>query len=72
MERPLNVPIVTINMEQSREFDLKTLAQGEPFLRYALAFLIYLRFGTQEADSISDAYVAADIFTNQLTQDLKG
>lgn len=48
--------------------DLKTLEQGEAFVRSVLAFLLYLRFGS--AREIDNCYVTSDKFIKKLKEDL--
>jgi hypothetical protein len=53
----------------SREVDLHVLAEGKPFIRGVLAFLVYLVKARDKAQ-IHDCYTAADIFIKQLEEDL--
>jgi len=60
-------------MKESRESYLKTLAQGEPFLKSILAFFIFLRFGGigNSGPCIDDAHLTANKFIKRLKDDLK-
>lgn len=65
-------------MRHAKQDDMETLAQATPYLRSALAFLVYLRFG-KRADShlvtvdaeMAVAYATADGFIGKLTGDME-
>lgn len=54
----------------NRAGDLKTLQEARPYIRSALAFLVFMRLGICENDA--QYYETADVFLNQLERDLRG
>jgi len=49
--------------------DKEILLKAQPYLRTALAFILYLRFGPGE--SKDDCYKAANLFLDRLYKDVK-
>jgi len=53
-------------MPSDKEDDLAVLKQVEPYLRSALAFLLYLRYESMDVDP---AYEVAGLFIERLRKD---
>ena len=53
----------------NRKDDLKVLTESKPFIRGALAFLVYL-VKAKHQDQIDDCYATVDVFLKHLEEDL--
>lgn len=61
-------------MNAIKTSDLETLAQAKPYIRVILAFISHIRYGYQHSGAtVADYHFTnADIFIQQLEDDLKG
>jgi hypothetical protein len=60
---------------KASEEDLATLKQATPYVRSALAFLLFMRFGLFKGvtpeDAVAQCYAGADMFLQRLHKDLR-